>query len=248
MPSLLLEAVGVLFLCMHEYFLPSSFSGTKTTLYHYPAANGAFRTVFILKGLYGGHTPSGNSWDNELVSLLRSNHNDVILVRTGRKDAEDKKEQFEGKTYQQECQDFVDAVEYCKENVVRKGTPLCAIAMSFGGTTLLGLPSVLQSMNTVVFIGSGCDRNPETKKPLLSTLPSMETLLASIEAFKGSFAFLHGGNDTVVPLDSQQKIFTFAKNARVRAWIEYPTLDHELNDPSGSQLAVLASKHFAEFS
>jgi len=231
---------------MNTCTLPSSFADTETTIYHYPAAQESLQAAFVLKGLYGGHDPAGHSWDNELIPLLQPDYH-VILVRTGRLEVEDKKAQFERKTFQQECQDFEHAFEYCRENVLEKDTLIHGIAMSFGGTTLLGLSPVLHSMNTVMFIGSGCGRNPETTKPLLSTLPETEILLESIKKFTGSFVFLHGGKDAVVPLESQRKIFDAADNASVRAWIEYLALGHELDDESGSYLAQLANTHFRHF-
>lgn len=231
---------------MDEHILESSFEGTKTIIYHYPVVQKGVGAVFVLKGLYGSHVPSGGSWDNELVALLQKDHH-VICVRTGRLDAESKQEQFEGKTFKQECEDVAHAFAYAKENLLTKDTRMHSIALSFGGTTLLGLPIVLQAMDTVVFIGSGCGRNPQTTKPLLSTMPDTDTLLSAIETFRRSFVFLHGGRDTVVPLESQQKIFSSAKNAAVRAWVDYPSLGHELDDTSGSRLAVLANQHLSNF-
>ncbi len=231
---------------MSEHTLESPFKGTKTSVYHYPAAQEEADAVLVLKGLYGGHIPSGDSWDNELVELLRHDHH-VICIHTGRLDAENKKEQFEGKTFEQECEDVARAFDYARKRLLPESTRLHSIALSFGGTTLLGLPSVLCAMDTVVFAGSGCGRNPETTKPLLNTLPDTDILLSAIKTFKRSFVFLHGGRDTIVPLESQQKIFSSAENAAVRAWIEYPSLGHELDDTSGSRLAILANQHLRSF-
>ena len=136
---------------------------------------------------------------------------------------------------------------YTIEKVLPKNVRMHSIALSFGGTTLLGLPAVLRAMDTVLFIGSGCGRNPETTKPLLSTLPDTNILLTAIRSFERSFLFMHGGRDTIVPLESQKKIFSSAENAAVRAWIEYPSLGHELDDVSGSRLAVLANHHLRSF-
>lgn len=232
---------------MKEYFLHSSFAGTQTFIFHYQSHSKKTRdAVFILKGLYGGHDPSGNSWDNGLISLLQEDHH-VIIIRTGRLESEDEKTQFEGKTFQQECQDFKSAYEYCRGSLLSKEARAHGIAMSFGGTTLLGCPSVLKSMDTVLFIGSGCGRNLETTKPLLSTMPKTDVLLSSIYSFRGAFVFLHGGLDDVVPLESQRRIFSSAANVRVRAWIEYPALNHKLSDSSGSQLTTLINRHFRHF-
>jgi dienelactone hydrolase len=231
---------------MSEHFLESSFEKTQTSIFYYPALEESRDAVFILKGLYGKHIPSGDSWDNELVALLQSDHH-VICIRTGRLDAEEKKEQFEGKTFAQECEDVANAFAYARRNLLAENVRMNAIALSFGGTTLLGLPAVFQSMDTVVLIGSGCGRSLGTTKPLLSTLTDTDTLLRTTEQFKRTLVFLHGGRDTVVPRESQQKIFSSAESTAVRAWVEYPSLGHELDDVSESKLATLANCHLRNF-
>ena len=80
-------------------------------------------------------------------------------------------------------------------------------------------------------VGSGCGRNPETTKPLLSTLPETEQLLQSFDNYSGTFIFLHGEADTVVPSDSQQMIYDRAiKHSTKHEWVSLPNLDHGLKD------------------
>lgn len=232
---------------MRAHTLPSSFEKTKTTLFHYPSQRKTRNAVFIFKGLYGEHLPSGRSWDNELVRLLKKDHH-VFLVRTGRRDVVDKQEQFTGKTFKQECEDVARAFTFARANLMPQGARVYGVALSFGGTTLLGCSSVLGSMETVVCIGSGCGRSTETKKPLLSTLPDTPQLLAAMERFRSALVFIHGGLDAVVPLESQKKIFAGARRAKMRTWIEYSRLGHELEDATGSHLAVIANRHLRAFS
>lgn len=106
--------------------------------------------------------------------------------------------------------------------------------MSFGGTALLGCPDVLNSIQEIIMIGSGSGRSATTTKPLLSTIPDTKNLLYHISKFKGSLYFLHGGKDSVVPLESQKKIYNSALKCFSRGWIEFPHLDHELNDPASN--------------
>ena len=232
---------------MNQYSVASSFEDRDTLIFHYPAQNKTGEAVFILKGLYGAHTPFGDSWDNKLIELLQNDY-DVFLFRTGRTEMESKPGQFEGKTFAQECTDLERAASYVFKHLL-PGNPLVhCVALSFGGTTLLGTPSVLERMQTIVLISSGCGKNPETTKPLLSTLPNSDILLRPLHTFSGSFIFIHGGMDTIVPADSQRKIYEVASKTKVRAWIEYPSLGHELEDTMGSRLPDIANEYLRIFS
>jgi hypothetical protein len=226
--------------------IPSAFFG-EITIFHYPAESKAKRTVLILKGLYGEHIPENpqekKSWDNQLAYILKERY-DVFLFNTSRHQASDKKEKFMRKTYQDECDDVERAFIFCKENILHGRTVWGAVAMSFGGTVLLGCPDVLQTMRGAVMIGSGCGKSPTATKPLVSTLRDTPTLLQAISKFNGSLYFLHGGKDTVVPFESQKKIYESATESSSRGWIEFPNLDHELNDQvrGVSYTAILAEK------
>lgn len=186
---------------------------------------------------------SNASWDNLLVERLRDTHH-AILIRTGRGTGEDKQKQFEGKTFAQECADIETAMTYCREKLFPTDTRWAAVALSFGGTTLLGTHELLNSFETAVFIGSGCGRSPTTTKPLLSTLPGTEVLLCSAQQFQGNFFFLHGREDTVVPLESQKMIYANANGAACRAWVEFPGLNHELEKVpgNGSEIPLRATQ------
>lgn len=115
--------------------------------------------------------------------------------------------------------------------------------MSFGGTALLGVPQVLERLSSVLMVGSGCGKSPDTKKPLLSTLPESDSLLNSLIGFTGTFVFLRGSEDTIVPQEAQRRIFESAHHAESRAWIEYKGLDHKLSNGKDVQLARLIAKH-----
>jgi len=206
-----------------------------------------------MKGLYGEHDPTktgeNSSWDNQLISLLQENYH-LILVRSGRLEDDTRIAKFEGKTFQEEVADIEDAITYCKKEQFPDDFLWSSVALSFGGTTLLGMPSVLSSMETVIFVNSGCGRSATTTKPLLSTLPETPTLLKSMEVFKGNFFFLHGGKDSVVPLESKKMIYDHARGAHCRAWIEFPDLNHELENESTkkSELPSVVSRLIHSFS
>lgn len=231
---------------MNVHKVPSAFFG-ETVIFHYPAKEKTNQAVLLLKGLYGQHvsegTQSKQSWDNQLVYLLKNKY-DIFLFNAGRREVDKKKEAFAGKTFQQECDDIQNAFTYCKENILREDIVWGSVAMSFGGTILMGCPGILQIMQNVIMIGSGCGKSSTTIKPLLSTLPETSELLQSISSYKGSLYFLHGGKDAVVPKESQKEIYENATGCFSRGWIEFPSLDHELNESvSGvSYTAALVEK------
>ena len=221
---------------MQEHTVRSSFRDTRTIIYYYPSVQKSDRAVLILKGLYGGHDPAKTgknaSWDNLLVERLRD-HYHTVLIRTGRGAHSDKQAQFEGKTFAQECTDVETAAAYSRENLFQAPMRWAAVALSFGGTTLLGTPVLLTSLETVLFVGSGCGRSATTTRPLLSTLAETDRLLEPIARFTGNFFFLHGGRDTVVPLESQKMLYENAQQAFCRGWIDFPGLNHELEEATG---------------
>ncbi len=231
---------------MHSYEIPSTFV-RRTVIFHYSAEQKTNRAVFILKGLYGEHVPPNigakQSWDNELIDLLKAQY-EVFIFNTGRHNTHDKKEAFVGKTYQNECDDMKRAFAFCREKILKRDFLQEIITMSFGGTVLMGCPEILETAQSVVMIGSGCGKSPTTTKPLVSTLPDAPDLLKAISKFTGSLYFLHGGKDTIVSLESQKKIYESAAYCFSRGWIEFPELDHELNNPKTgeSHTAILVAK------
>ena len=231
---------------MKVYKIPSVFFG-ETVIFHYPARERTDKALLLLKGLYGKHAPQDTkenlSWDNQLISLLKNRY-EVFIFNTGCRGEADKREAFEGKTFQNECDDTRRAFLFCTENILKEEYSWEAVAMSFGGTTLLGSPDVLHAMQNIVMIGSGCGKSPTTTKPLVSTLPDTDKLLLPIRDFTGSLYFLHGGKDAVVPAESQRKIYDSAAKCSVRGWVEFSQLDHELNnmESRGSYMAILAKK------
>lgn len=214
---------------METYEIPGLFSG-DVKVYHYPSITPSKKVLFVLKGIYGEHILNGNSWDNALVKLLQNDYH-LIFVRTSRLDDKVDREAFVGKTFEQERAEVSSVFAYCNKNIFQNDYVWASIGVSFGGTIFLATPEILSQMKLVVVVGSGCGRNPETTKPLLSTLPETEQLLQSLDVYRNTFIFLHGEVDTVVPLDSQQMIYDRAiKNSAKHEWINLPNLDHGLRD------------------
>lgn len=216
---------------METYEIPGLFSG-NVKVYHYPSITPSKKVLLVLKGIYGEHVPDGNSWDNALVKLLQNDYH-LIFVRTSRLDGKVDREAFVGKTFEQEYTEVVNAFEYCNKNIFSNTHEWASISVSLGGTILLAAPEILSQMKLVIMVGSGCGRNPETTKPLLSTLPETDQLLRSLDTYSGTFIFLHGEADTVVPTDSQQMIYDRAiKHSAKHEWVSLPNLDHGLKDPA----------------
>ena len=167
-----------------------------------------------------------------------------MIFRTGRRDLEDKIESFQGKTFEQECEDVSSAFRFCVNNIVSNYRQWQCVGSSFGGTTLLGCPEIIQSMQNIVLVCTGCGRSSTTSKPLLSTLPPSEQLLISAIDYSGSLFFLSGEMDTVVPIESQRAVFDSFSKSSMRGWIRFPHLDHRLinEDADESNAAVLIGK------
>jgi hypothetical protein len=224
---------------MEDYEIPGLFS-SKIKVYHYPSIKPSKKIVLVLKGIYGEHVPDGASWDNALIKLLQNDYN-LIFIRTSRLDNKTDQEAFIGKTFEQECTEIANAFEYCNKNIFLNDYVWGCIGVSLGGTTLLGTPGVLSQMKITIMVGSGCGRNPETTKPLLSTLPETEQLLQSLDDYHNAFVFLHGKNDTVVPIVSQRMIYDrVAKHSTKHKWITLSNLDHSLRD------AITKESHMAK--
>jgi hypothetical protein len=223
---------------METHEIAGIFSG-NITIYHYRSRKPSKKAILVLKGIYGEHVPDGLSWDNDLVKLLCDDYH-LICVRTSRLDGKTDREAFIGKTFEQECAEVLKAFEYCNTNIFSEDFMWGCVGVSLGGTTLLGTPEVLSQMKTIILVGSGCGKNPETTKPLLSSLPNTEQLLRPLDGYQGMFIFLHGVNDTIVPKNSQEIIYNRATSSSKREWIELPNFDHSLRD------AVTGESHMAE--
>ena len=134
-----------------------------------------------------------------------------------------------GKTFKQECEDIQKGFDVCvREGLISKEQKFTIIGNSFGGTLLLALPELLQKAKAIIMIGSGCGKSPTTTKPLLSTMLSEEYLLASLQSYRGTFVFVRGTNDTVVPKESQDKIIANATSAQERLVCEIKDATHNL--------------------
>ncbi|MFT5179606.1 MAG: dienelactone hydrolase [Candidatus Paceibacteria bacterium] len=134
-----------------------------------------------------------------------------------------------GKTFEQECEDIQKGFDAClQEGLISKEHKVTIVGNSFGGTLLLALPELLQKAKAVIMIGSGCGKSPTTTKPLLVTMPSEEYLLSSLQSYGGTFVFVRGTNDTVVPKESQDKIIARATSSRERLVCEIKDAAHNL--------------------
>lgn len=237
------EQRGII-LSMETYEIPGLFLG-NIKIYRYSSIKPSKKIILVLKGIYGEHIPDGTSWDNALIKLLLDDYH-VVFVRTSRLNNKIDRDAFVGKTFAQECAEVGNAFEYCNTNIFSNDYEWGCIAVSLGGTTLLGTPHILSQMKTVIMVGSGCGRNQETTKPLLSTLPETEQLLRPLDDYRGTFIFLHGESDTVVPKDSQALIYSrAAKHSTKHEWVSLPNLDHSLReaDTRESRMAEIATRY-----
>lgn len=237
------EQRGII-LYMETHEIPGLFSDS-VTIFHYPSIKPSKKIILVMKGIYGEHIPDSTSWDNTLVKLLQDDYH-IAFVRTSRLSDKIDRDAFVSKTFAQECAEVESAFEYCNKNIFSNDYEWGCIAVSLGGTTLLGTPGVLSQMKTVIMVGSGCGKNPETTKPLLSTLPDTEQLLRPLDDYRGTFIFLHGEADTVVPKDSQEMIYNrAARHSAKHEWVDLPNLDHSLRevDTKESRMAEIAARY-----
>lgn len=229
---------------METYKIPGFFSG-DIKIYQYPSSTPSKKVLLVLKGIYGEHVPNSDLWDNALIELLQSDYH-IIFVRTSRLDEKVDLAAFVGKTFKQESDEVSNAFKYCKKNIFSKDFTWDCLGVSLGGTILLAIPEILSQMKLTVMVGSGCGRNPETTKPLLSTLPETEQLLQSLDNYHNDFIFLHGESDTIVPIDSQKMIYNRAAiNSAKHEWVSLPNLDHGLREinTKESHMAEIVAKY-----
>lgn len=234
-------------MCEH-YSVPSTFQSLLVEAFVYPAQKLEKSTVFILKGLYSIHDSKlADSWERALIES-RNNEYTFVCINTARLSVSDQtsKDAFIGKTFKQECNDVKLMFEYlCINEIISKSVPVFFIANSFGGTTLLGVPTVLEKASGIVMIASGCGKSTTTEKPILRSLYSEEILLTPLRIFNGVFIYIRGTKDTVVPKESQDKIIEAATNARVRVVCEILGAEHNLTltdqKTFPTRLQVLAS-------
>jgi hypothetical protein len=233
---------------MHKHYsIQSLFQSLLIKAFIYPAQKQSSATVFILKGLYSVHDPKRtDSWERQLIDERGEEHT-FVCINTARLSVADptSRDAFVGKTFMQECDDISRMFEYLvKEGVVSKSLPIVIIAHSFGGTTLLGTPTVLKQASAVIMIASGCGKSPTTNKPLLSSLYTEEELLMPLRTYNGIFMYIRGTKDAVVPKESQDKIIAAATSARVRIVSDILDAEHNLTSstlhkiPSRSSMLI----------
>jgi len=218
---------------MKKLFLSSSFHSLPIEVFWYESLQPTTNTVVLLKGIYGFHNPdTTDSWDMSLISARESSYN-FICINTARLDGvlpSDTPEAFIDKTFEQECEDIQKGFDVCvQEGLISKKHKVTIVGNSFGGTLLLALPELLQKAEAVIMIGSGCGKSQTTTKPLLVTMPGEEHLLPSLQSYSGTFVFVRGTNDTVVPKDSQDKIIASAISARECVVCEIKDASHNLS-------------------
>ncbi|PIP73249.1 MAG: hypothetical protein COW88_02555 [Candidatus Lloydbacteria bacterium CG22_combo_CG10-13_8_21_14_all_47_15] len=218
---------------MKKLSLTSSFYSLPIEVFWYGSLKPTNNTVVLLKGIYGLHNPNTpDSWDMSLISACKSSYN-FICINTARLNEvfpSDTPEAFAGKTFQQECEDVKKGFDMCvQDKLVSKEHRIIIVGNSFGGTLLLALPTLFQKAESIIMIGSGCGKSLTTTKPLLSTMSSEESFLSSLQSYAGTFVFIRGTNDTVVPKDSQDKIIASAISARERVVCEIKGAAHNLS-------------------
>ena len=217
---------------MKKLTLSSSFESLPVTIFWYPAMKKTPHTILLLKGLYGLHDPqSTTSWDTDFIKNNNNSFN-FVIINTARKNSADtqSKESFAGKTFEQECDDIKKSYQLLeKKELLPNSCILHSIANSFGGTTLLGVPELIEKTTSIVMIGSGCGKSQTTTKPLLTTMPDEDTLLHPLNAYKGVFIFIRGSNDAVVPRESQEKIIKSATSASVHIQHTVNNAQHDLS-------------------
>lgn len=214
-----------------HYSIQSTYKSLLIEAFVYPARTQARSTVFMLKGLYSMHDPKRtDSWERELIDVRGDEHT-FVCINTARLSVADQtsKDAFVGKTFAQECDDVAEMFErLVKEGVVSKSLPIVFIVHSFGGTTLLGTPSILEQASAVIMVASGCGKSPTTEKPLLQSLFTEEELLMPLRAYDGIFMYIRGTKDAVVPKESQDKIISATTSARVRIVSDILDAEHNL--------------------
>lgn len=227
---------------MKKLILSSSFKSLPVTIFWYPAVKKTPHTILLLKGLYGLHNPqSPESWDVDFIKNNNDSFN-FIIVNTARKNSANiqSKESFTEKTFEQECDDIKKSYQLLKKKeMLPNPCILHIIANSFGGTTLLGIPELIEKTASITMIGSGCGRSETTTKPLLTTLFDEKTLLHPLHGYKGIFIFIHGSNDTVVPKESQEKIIESATSASVHIQYTVNNAQHDLS-PIGEENTMIS--------
>jgi dienelactone hydrolase len=217
---------------MKKFSLASSFNSLPIEVFWYESLQPSTNTVILLKGIYGLHNPDiHDSWEMSLISACRGSYNFVCVntARLGEVLPSDTPEAFTGKTFEQEWKDIQKGFDACvREGLISKEHRVIIVGNSFGGTLLLALPELLQKSEAVIMIGSGCGKSPTTIKPLLATMPSEEHLLSPLRSYGGTFVFVRGANDTVVPKESQDKIIASATSVRERLVCEIKDAAHNL--------------------
>jgi len=230
---------------IREKIITSDFGEKESEIFIYQSEKETNKVLFIIKGMYGRHTPFDGittklKWDIQFVNRFTKDIHVVCCNTSIRKidtetDFEDKGKAYLGKTFQQEVGDIQKIIKRVKDIFHNLGiqTPdFYFLGKSFGGTLLLGLQEILDA-KAIYMLGSGCGKSENTLKTLLATIPEEVNLLKNISRYNnGKFYFFRGELDDVVPKESQEKIIN-AVNKDIVEYVVLKGVDHKFEKING---------------
>jgi dienelactone hydrolase len=207
-----------------KIYIKGNYNNSFTKLEVLKSKTPSNKVLISVHGLYGISGDRGSK--SKLVgnSVLKSNLANVVQFSSSRdwsiynsEDRELSKQAFINKTFDQERNDLIDAIELIKQNSnelfgVDK-VKFIIVANSLGGTITSSLSNEFDNIEKIVLCGSGTGAS-SPNKPILSTYPAKEFITDSAKKFKGNLLFLQGSKDETVPLFSQQELFDSYKSAK----------------------------------
>ena len=230
---------------IREKIETSDFGLKKSEIFLYQSLIKTNKVLFIIKGMYGRHSPDVITkdipkWDVQLVNNF-TKYAHIVCCNTSsgiielQANFETRKEAYKDKTFQQEVGDIKKVVARVKDIFYEKGIPepeFYFFGKSFGGTILLALQESLAA-KAIYMVGSGCGKSETTTNSLLKTMPEESVLLKNISYYeKGKFYFFRGELDDVVPKESQEKIVSAIKKD-ILEYIVMDGVDHEFERLNG---------------
>jgi dienelactone hydrolase len=182
--------------------------------------------LIIVHGLYG-QAGDPNSKSRFLGNtVLKANVAHVVYFSSSRdwgvfKDNnwEKQVEAFKGKTFKQEADDLRDTIDLLLDQseflfkVKKDELKFSIIANSIGGSVISTLKDKFGFIDKIVLAGSGTG-SVSSDKPILSTEPPESEILKSTSNFTGDVLSIQGGEDSTVPLESQDKLLSGYKEAK----------------------------------
>lgn len=182
------------------------------------------KVLVNVHGLYGISGDSGSKSRLLGNGVLKDNLANVVQYSSSRdwsiynsEDRELSKQAFINKTFDQERDDLIDAIELTKQNSKElfgvDKVEFIIVANSLGGTITSSLSDEFDNIEKIVLCGSGTGAS-SPNKPILSTYPTKEFIIDSAKKFQGKLLFLQGSKDETVPLFSQQELFDSYQSAK----------------------------------